>query len=169
MPLSIGVSGASKLGKPSIGVSGVWKGWKSAWIGVGGAWKKFYDSILVQLFDQSLSDDQTAPTDASVSLAVNAGGTVSFALGGGGSTTLHTWLLVGSAGDYEVMATQTSGTVSSGTVSTWLNCGTTRSWSVVFTSNNGTKTCTLTIQIRDVATGTVQATCTVTLTAHVEP
>jgi hypothetical protein len=67
-------------------------------------------------------------------------------------------------GNYEVRATLNSGTTPTGTLSTWLNLGTTRTWSLSAAAGNF-QTCNLTIEIRDTATSTVQATAILTLEA----
>lgn len=75
---------------------------------------------------------------------------------------IGTWLNSGSAANYQVEATQTSGTTITGAaLGSWLLCSTSRSWSVTATAGqvNGA---TMTVQIRDVATQTVRATATIT-------
>ncbi len=72
------------------------------------------------------------------------------------------------ASDYECRATIVSGSVSSGTTGSWLGLGTSRTWTRTRTSNiEGDDIVQLTVEIRDVATSTVQATATITLTASV--
>ena len=65
-------------------------------------------------------------------------------------------------GNYEVRATLNSGTTPTGTLNTWLNLGTTQTWTLTAPTGNF-RTCNLTIEIRDTATSTVQATAILTL------
>ena len=83
-------------------------------------------------------------------------------------TTLETWLISGLASDYEVRATLTSGTTpTAGTMGSWLNCGTDRTWSNTDNTANGVSvTSTMLIEIRDVATSTVQDNASVTVEAE---
>lgn len=70
-----------------------------------------------------------------------------------------TWIPVGAASAYEIYCQPISGSVA-GSISatnTWLNLGTARSWT------RNSSTAVLAITIRDVATQTTQATCTITL------
>lgn len=66
---------------------------------------------------------------------------------------------------FEVMVTLSSGTTPSGTLGTWLNCGTDRSWGLSASSGGSYyfDTCSLLVQIRDVATSTVQSIATINL------
>lgn len=66
------------------------------------------------------------------------------------------------ASDFQARATVVSGGLSSGTTGSWLGLGTNRTWTLTGTTS-GEVACQLTIEIRDVATSTVQATCTVNL------
>ena len=82
-----------------------------------------------------------------------------------GSYTLqYAWLLSGVVGDYQVRCTVNSGTVV-GTTGTWQLCSTDRGW-YISQSSNGTKTANITIEIRDTATSTVQASSTHALSAE---
>ena len=86
-----------------------------------------------------------------------------------------TWLIAGAAADYEVRFTYTQtlnggGTVTSAGNGVWLNCGTQRSWIVSDSSNDlGNNDILGTLQIRDVATQTIQASTSVTISADQEP
>ncbi len=75
------------------------------------------------------------------------------------------WLTGGSAGEYEARATLISGDIPSGSLSTWVSLSTTRNWTL--TSLSGSKFCSLTIEIRELATTNVVATANVTILAEV--
>ena len=107
------------------------------------------------------TDNETDPADASASYSLTSAGLEDVVPGGSG-----TWLLSGSASDYEVRATVVSGSVTSGTLNTWLGLGTTRTWTRTRTTV-GSSAVTLQIEIRLAATGTVIATAQTTLTAQV--
>ena len=66
-------------------------------------------------------------------------------------------------GNYEIYVSYT-GDTPSGTFNTWLNLGTTRTWLLTASPGN-VLAATLSVQIRDTATSTVQATATINLTA----
>ena len=69
--------------------------------------------------------------------------------------------------NYEIYVSVTSGVTPTGTLNTWLALSSNRTWSVTDTISDGTaRSTTLAVQIRDVATETVQDTATVTLTAN---
>lgn len=103
----------------------------------------------------------TGPVTASYS--ISSGGTVS-----GSNVSGYSWLLVGSASDYEVRATLSSGTTpSSGTLNTWQSLGTTRSWSQTRSLTVGTRECVLLIEIRLASSGDVLASASVTITAEI--
>lgn len=117
----------------------------------------------VQLFpSNAYLSGPTGPVTAIYS--VNSNGTVT-----GNNVTQYSWLLVGSASDYEVRATLSSGTTpSSGTLNTWQGLGTSRSWSQTQTGPGvGTRGCVLGIEIRLASSGTVLASDSVEITAEV--
>jgi hypothetical protein len=66
--------------------------------------------------------------------------------------------------NYQVRATLVSGTAPGGTLGSWTTVSARQAWTLVTTSGF-LKTCVLTIEVRDIATSTVQATATVNLTA----
>lgn len=73
-----------------------------------------------------------------------------------------TWLLSGSAGDFQVYCQPTSGSVEWGSASTntWLSLSSSRRWTRAWLSS----TTVLAITIRDATTQVVRGTCTITLT-----
>jgi hypothetical protein len=92
-----------------------------------------------------------------------------------GTNTSGTWLLSGSASDYELKMDLTNnlgggGTVSGSATGSWLSCGTNRSWSISDTSNNsGANTRTGTLTIRLASNQTVIDTGTILLSANQDP
>jgi len=73
-----------------------------------------------------------------------------------------------STGNYQVLVTATGTTpTASDTLGVWNTMTTRQTWGLISPRPAGgtSKTCVLTVQIRDTATSTVRATATVTLTA----
>lgn len=121
----------------------------------------------VSLSNETISALSVSPADASASYRLNANGLVQ-GIRNGSTATEGTWLLGGSAGAFEVRATTVSGSLDSGTTGSWLNMGSTHTWTRTRTADtSGTSQWTGTIEIRDVATQTLQASATVTLEAEV--
>lgn len=118
----------------------------------------------IALTNETVEAELAAGT-ATAGYRINSGGTVD-TLRNGAATGEGTWLLGGSAGDFEVFINVTSGSLSSGTAGSWVNLGSTQTWTRARTGP-GVATCIFTVTIRDVATQTTQATATVTLTATV--
>jgi len=87
-------------------------------------------------------------------------------------TNLETWLggTGGVASNYEVRATLTSGTTpTSGTLNSWMSCGTDRSWSNTNNAQDGsTITSTMTVEIRESATGVVKDSASIIINATSE-
>lgn len=84
-------------------------------------------------------------------------------------TILESWLrgAGGTVSNYEARATLKSGTLSSGTTGTWANCSSSPNWVKQNSSRNGsTQTAVILVEIRDVATQTVQTSATITLSAE---
>lgn len=78
------------------------------------------------------------------------------------------WLLGGTNTDYEVRFTQTGSTGSgslNGTLNTWLGLGTDREINTTTTAGNTYNT-TVTVEIREVSSGTVLSTTTIDLTSE---
>jgi hypothetical protein len=121
----------------------------------------FTAPLIIQLHDQTIHKITFGSATASYQLTNS--GTVKNQDG----TTLESWLLSGSASAYEVNATLVSGALTTGTTGSWLNLGTTQTWSIINSArDNSVKTASLTVQIRDVATQTVQASANITLSAE---
>ena len=86
-----------------------------------------------------------------------------------------TWLLAGSASDYEIRYTYVSRITGGGVATSpgnnvWLNLGTTRTWSISDSSNAiGENQFLGTVAIRDVATQTIQASTSMIISADQEP
>lgn len=113
-------------------------------------------------------DDSTLfPVGAGVTFRLTSTGLIQ-TLNSGGTLTLGSWIDdVSQAGNYEVLATLISGTLTSGTIGTYQSLSTNRTW-VVSKSGAGSKTCTFSIQIRKTGTGTVLDSSNITLTASVD-
>jgi hypothetical protein len=118
-------------------------------------------SVAVTLQNASASDI----TFGGVSVASLTAGTDGTSSGSGnaGVTAPAWWSAapdVGIGSDYEIRATLATGDApTSGTLNTWLSLGTARTWSQS-QAVDGQRSCTLTIEIRDSATQTVQGTAT---------
>lgn len=114
----------------------------------------------VVLFDATWGDVFSSP--ASVTFANN--GTVSGQQQIVSGPNGWTWLLSGEASAFQIRAQPTSGSVASGSsaVNSWLSLGTTRTWTQRRT-HPADDTVVLLIRIRDAASQTVRATCTITL------
>jgi hypothetical protein len=117
----------------------------------------------VAISAQSVEDVVADPANATASYTLSTTGEVVDHDG----VTLETWLLSGVVADYQVRATLASGTsMSAGTVGSWLALSSSRTWSQTRTTV-GTRSGTLTIEIRDVATSTIIDSASVTITAEV--
>lgn len=77
---------------------------------------------------------ETSPTDAIAEFRVTSGGDLERRIDSGSWVFLSTWLDRGSAADYDVKLTVTSGALTTG-LETQQNCGSTRTWTVVETTN----------------------------------
>ena len=129
---------------------------------LGAATYQYSVPVSISLSDRAVFD--SSATTAVASYAIGSDGQVRDHDG----NILESWLLGGgTASNYEVRATVSSGTLSSGTTGSWLSCGTTRTWSISNSArDNSTVTSVLTIQIRLASTGVVQDSATVTLSAE---
>ena len=87
------------------------------------------------------------------------------------AATLETWLLVGTAAEFDVRATLASGTSPSGSaLATWLNCATDRTWSQFNGAVDGsTVSGVILVEIRDASSLTVLDNATVTISATSSP
>jgi hypothetical protein len=82
---------------------------------------------------------------------------------------LGTWLLSGNASDYEAQMSAGSPDLFNGTSQeSYFNLGTSRDWYARVVTSNGIQSSAGTLTIRDVATQTLQATCSVSMDAEVE-
>ena len=118
--------------------------------------------ITVSITNQSVSASAFGPAVAYYQ--VTNAGTVKNQNG----AVLESWLLGGGTpSNYDARATLISGTLTSGTTGTWFNCGSTLTWSVTNSAHdNSVKTAVILVEIRDVATSTVQDSATITISAE---
>lgn len=127
---------------------------KPAVLSVSGASAASFDtqtaSLPVYLQDASYS------SEGACGVGVNADGTVTATNDDG-----YTWLLSGSASDYQVRASGLTGNTPVGTFNTWLGLGPGRAWALIAAPQS----CSFLLEIRDVATHTVQASASVSLEA----
>lgn len=151
-------AGAVKLRK-----SGAWATAGFVKVMKSGVWVTVWP--LVAITNQSISRVASTATQATYTL--NTSGIVQKSEGGS-TTTLETWLLNGAAGDYEARATVSSGDSPTGSaLSTWLALSSTRAWTLQDAVVDGIPlTCVLLVEIRDVATNTVQTSASITLTSE---
>jgi hypothetical protein len=111
-------------------------------------------------------------TDQYISKAGHGSATASYVIASDGKvknqagTILESWLLSGSASSFEVRATVTSGTLTSGTTGSWLACSSDRTWSITNSAaNNSTVSVVMTVEIRNASTLVVADSATITLEA----
>ena len=104
------------------------------------------------------------PQAATASLEVNTNGDLILT---GIVVSTVAWLLSGPSSSYEVQATVTSGTLTSGTTGSYLALSSSRTWSVV-RSTLGTSDATISVTIRKIAKPSDSVTFTVQLPAQVE-
>lgn len=120
----------------------------------------------VSLGDRSVYASGFAPTATTGGYYLTSGGLVQVDQGLG-VTTVDNWVVPGSAGpQYEVFATLTSGTVTTGTTGSWLALSSTRSWTKTRSGTAGISQVFLAMQIRRVGTATVLATANIDITAE---
>jgi hypothetical protein len=107
--------------------------------------------------------------DTNVStLAVGSSQTASFTISSNGTYTSGTWNSSSTVGSgYEVKATVTSGSLTSGTTGSWLSLSSNRTWALTDSSQNGDAVQAIfTLSIRAAGSATVLDTATITLTAN---
>jgi len=148
----------------SVGASGVWKTATEAHIGAGGVWKNFFASISIS--DDTVQATRTGSGTAAAQYSLLNTGVVR-EISNGVVTDIGSWLLAGSAADYECRMTMTSGTNFTGdALSTWLNLGTSRTWALSKSSPEGTNTGTATLEFSPAGSNTPIASATITITAR---
>jgi hypothetical protein len=114
---------------------------------------------------------------ARTTLAIGASGTIATSgtgtSGATSGTVSRTWLLSGSASDYQIKWDGTGDTgylISNSGLGTWLNGGVNHSWVIEEDDNDSvTRSVSGTLSIRDTATSTVQDTVSVTISADFSP
>lgn len=139
------------------------------WYQDGGVLRKVWNKNTALVYLENLFQEGTTipPGTASASVRIKSSGTVQGRANTNPYNTKFVWLLVGSSGDYEVRATLLSGTTPSGSaIGTWLTTSSDRTWSVSSVVG-GAVFSTLLIELRDIATNTIQASATFTIQAEV--
>lgn len=126
------------------------------------------DHHTISISNRTIPDFAIAPTVADARFSIeNDGDLAEYSGSGGGLSDYGDWISPkDSFSNYEVRATESVGTVSSGTVGSWLSLGTARTWTRTH-SGAGTSSVQLLIEIRHAITLIVRASATITLTANV--
>lgn len=150
---------------PQVRDAGVWKPVQEGYVRDAGVWKKFYERLLIQLAGGSIGS-VTLGSQAIAILDVKNDGTEvkTNHLGVIGTSDWMVPPTPALASNYEVRTTAT-GDTPTGTLGTWLSLGTTRSWSLGL-SSAGSKSCVLSVSIRDAATLNVLATASYDLSVE---
>lgn len=116
----------------------------------------------LRLDGNTYDDTVPDPSDASCTFTLDNLGVAS-----GPGVANYNWLSSGSASSYEVQATINSGTLTSGTTGSWLSLSSSRTWNVQ-RSVVGSKSCSMTVQIRETANPSNTVSASITITATVE-
>lgn len=120
----------------------------------------------ITLTDQAVQHVSGGGTSANAEYRLGSDGVAYTRTGTNSYTSVGNWCTPTSlAGDFEVLATPTTGTTSSGTTGSWLALTSTQTWAV--TANIGaTKSCTMTVEVRRVGETTTLDTATITFEAN---
>lgn len=120
---------------------------------------------LITLTNQTYTESSGGGLPATVSYRIAADGYVYDQ----GFIALEQWCNPTSqAGNYEVLATIVSGTLTSGTTGSWLALTSDRTWSKTVNSPS-VGTCVFTVDIRRVGTSTILDSATISITADATP
>lgn len=162
MPSSVNVGGVWNLAKqPSVKVAGVWQPAKSVWAKVAGVWQKVYEALNAQVSDQFILVGVTGSSTTG-RYRLNANGLAEQAQNTT-YTTLETWLLAGANSDFEVRATVTSGSLSSGSTGVWEPLSTSREWTRSAGANVSV-TVVFTVEIRRASDQVIVDSASISLT-----
>ena len=119
----------------------------------------------ITLTDQTYTNATGGGLPATVGYTIDADGNVYDQ----SSVLLEQWCAPAAlSGDYEVRATISSGTLTSGTTGSWLALSTDRTWSKTVESP-ATGTCVFTVEIRRIGTTTTLDSATISITADATP
>jgi len=125
---------------------------------------------LVQLEGATELTLELSPATAGAGYRLTSGGLEQSGVGSANLvsySTIADWVTpTSNANLYEVRATLTSGSLSSGTTGSWLALTSTRTWEVAQTGL-GSQSATLDVEVRLASSGVVKATGLVSLTAEV--
>ena len=123
---------------------------------------------VISITDQTLDDEVNSPGSSSQAYRLNSNGKA-YSFNTAGTAFIEDWVTPnGAAANYECYVTVTSGTLTTGTTGSWLALSSTNEWKVE-RATVGLKTCTFTVDIRKVGTGTVLDSATITINATVTP
>lgn len=160
MPITYGDAGTNRsITAASYGDGATRRDLREIWYGDGGTNRLVFAGVNLLGLDPSHS--VASPGTATATYSLTSAG-LETATG----SSNNTWLLAGSAADYDVRLTINSGTLTSGTSGSWLNLGTTRTWTLQRSGAIGISTTNTTVEIRSASTLTVLATATVIFTAE---
>jgi hypothetical protein len=127
----------------------------------------FRQATLVQLFSRN-----TTATGARTARASwgTVGGDVYMTNASGLYAFDYAWLQAGLVGDYEIRATVIAGfnPTAGDLIDTWLSLSTNREWRYQVSGRSKYIDGTIRFDIRDTATSTIQATCTVFFTSYTD-
>lgn len=122
----------------------------------------------IAISDRTVQDLTGGGSAANAEYRLGADGVVYTRTGTGAYTPIGNWCTPTSlASGFEVYATPTTGTPSSGTTGSWLALSSAQTWAVS-ASIGANKLCVLTVDIRRTGSGTVLDSATITLEADAQ-
>lgn len=130
------------------------------------------DMSAVTLTSTTVDDITVSPSDCTAGFRMGADGKKYATNGAGGGTYAEVvgveWVRGGSPSDFEMFATVTSGSLTSGTTGSWIDGSSNRDWTAVRTNDAaGTDTAIFTLDVRRKGTSHNLASATITLNAQV--
>lgn len=152
MTLHVKDGGTFKTATPHVKTGGIWKAVQAGYVKDAGVWKQFFTALNAAINDATIST-YTTSGGAFGTFSVNSTGDYGKSSSTSPSySSLGTWLLSGTAADFEIYASFSGpgGTVSGSATGVWLAMSTSRSWTVNV-ANNVASTKTLNLQIRRVS------------------
>lgn len=146
--------------------AGAWANPVSLQIYNGTAWVTVWPTLAASIDDRTVEVIELEPDTATAIYRLSSDGSA-YSSSSGTLDLLEIWLDSGTASGFEVRATVTSGTLSSGTTGSWQVLSTDRSWTVT-RSAVGVKSATMTVEIRNATTLAVLDSASITLQATVQ-
>ena len=146
--------------------AGTWREIQEVYVNDAGTWRSVFVNDLITIIDDEARSETSGVGSTTSTYRLTSTGIIQISAGSPSATVDSGFWITPQTNmaNFEVRATQLSGTMTTGTLNAWQNLGTSRAWTLTRASV-GTSEASLLIEIRNAANSTVMDSATINFVA----